>query len=102
MKTILLACILAASGISARAANIIFVFGENAAFPEVAYGDTLEQAQQMAKQLADIDPVCQAVPQVCEIRYESTVYYVFYDDGTIETVYDPQSAERPHATRKGK
>lgn len=86
MKHLLFTLALAASFAGAdthksKPAAPLFVIAENAlpGFPFVAMD--LTEAQERAKDLTALDPVCFALPEVCAARYEATEYIGVYANG---------------------
>jgi hypothetical protein len=71
----------------AKGPSVVLVVAHN---PDPSIGTfaalTLADAESENASLASLDPVCWAVPQVCEARAAATVYEVFYSDGTSRTI----------------
>lgn len=90
-----LAVLLAVTPADARAhkdkasVSVVLVIAEN---PDPSIGTvtapTMATAIEEIDALASLDPVCQAVPQVCAARTANTLYRVLYSDGTEEAIYN--------------
>jgi hypothetical protein len=68
-----------------KAATVIFVIVTNPAFPSFVAPD-LPTAQSESAAMSSLDPVCNAVPQVCETRAAMTRYTVVYSDGSTQVI----------------
>jgi len=92
MKKFILSLVLFASTINAGhktedRPSIILVIAFNPVFPGgVIVTTSLSSAEAVAEAWSNLDPLCQAVPEVCIARYNGTVYEIFYNDGSKEII----------------
>ena len=65
---------------------ILFVVGVNQS-PVIGtvIEPTLEKAKAKIANMASLDPICNAEPQVCVERAKATTYYILHKDGSITT-----------------
>lgn len=64
--------------------KVVLVVALNPAFPGgTIVGTNLAAVEAEALIMASLDPVCNAVPQVCQARFEMTEYIVLYANGGL-------------------
>jgi hypothetical protein len=65
--------------------SVVLVIASNPAIPGgVVIATSIAQAQIDVMEMTSLDPVCNAVPQLCQARAAATVYKVIYSNGTEE------------------
>lgn len=87
MKTLVLASAILAAQYHQKghAPALISVVASNPVFGHISE-PTLQEAETVAKNLTGLDPICFAIPQLCEARYANTLYTGFYSDGSSKTL----------------
>lgn len=60
----------------------LIVLAENPAFGYI-WAPTLADAETQAKAMTSLDPLCGAVPELCVLRFDNTIYFGIFADGSI-------------------